>query len=158
MDIPARWHCVKHKLRCLLPAALVLLGTGCSTIRPPQNIPPRKVAMEATAYCPCGKCCSWERSILKLGRPVYSSGPNKGKVKKTGLTASGTKAKYGTIAADTHYYPFGTIMYVPGYGYGRVEDTGGAIKGPSRIDLFYRTHDRALKWGRKKINVVVWRK
>ena len=39
----------------------------------------------------------------------------------------------GTIAADTEYYPFGTRMYVPGYGGGLVEDRGGAIQGPTRF-------------------------
>ena len=35
----------------------------------------------------------------------------------------------GTIAADPQHYPFGTKMFVPGYGWGTVEDVGGAIKG-----------------------------
>ncbi|MBM9615996.1 3D domain-containing protein [Desulfobulbus rhabdoformis] len=56
----------------------------------------------------------------------------------------------GTIAADTKYYPFGTRMYVEGYGWGRVEDRGGAIKGPNRIDLFFDSHQEALGWGRTK--------
>jgi len=59
----------------------------------------------------------------------------------------------GTIAADTRYYPFGTRLYVPGYGYGVVEDRGSAIKGPRRLDLFYRDHDEALDWGRKEVDV-----
>ncbi|MCP3922805.1 MAG: hypothetical protein GY714_09495 [Desulfobacterales bacterium] len=61
----------------------------------------------------------------------------------------------GSIAADTKYYPFGTRMYVPGYGYGVVEDRGSAIKGPNRIDLYYNSHNEALKWGRKKIGVEI---
>lgn len=63
----------------------------------------------------------------------------------------------GTIAADTRYYPFGTKMFVPGYGWGIVEDRGGAIKGPNRIDLFFHSHDDALQWGRKKIPVRIYR-
>ncbi len=63
----------------------------------------------------------------------------------------------GTIAADTKYYPFGTIMYVPGYGKGVVEDRGSAIKGPGRIDLFFNSHGRALKWGRVKLLVKIKR-
>jgi len=63
----------------------------------------------------------------------------------------------GTIAADTDYYPFGTRMYVPGYGWGVVKDRGGAIKGPNRIDLFYNSHNDALQWGRKNVAVVVVR-
>lgn len=61
----------------------------------------------------------------------------------------------GTIAADTKYYPFGTRMYVPGYGWGVVEDRGGAIKGARRIDLYFSSHRQALEWGRKKIAVTV---
>jgi hypothetical protein len=59
----------------------------------------------------------------------------------------------GTIAADTRYYPFGTRMYVPGYGWGRVEDRGGAIKGKDRIDLYFASHNDALLWGRRKLQV-----
>lgn len=61
----------------------------------------------------------------------------------------------GTIAADTKYYPFGTRMYVPGYGWGVVADRGGAIKGKSRIDLYFESHNDALRWGRKKLPVTV---
>ncbi len=48
-------------------------------------------------------------------------------------------------------------MKIPGYGTGRVEDRGGAIKGPARIDLFFKTHQQALGWGRRRICVQVWR-
>lgn len=61
----------------------------------------------------------------------------------------------GTIAADTKYYPFGTRMYIPGYGWGVVEDRGGAIKGPDRIDLYFDSHQDALQWGRRKIAVEI---
>ena len=61
----------------------------------------------------------------------------------------------GTIAADTHYYPFGTRMYIPGYGWGAVEDRGGAIKGPHRIDLYFDSHSDALNWGRKRVRVLI---
>lgn len=61
----------------------------------------------------------------------------------------------GTIAADTRYYPFGTEMFVPGYGWGIVEDRGGAIKGPNRLDLYFDSHGDALQWGRKKVHVEI---
>jgi len=63
----------------------------------------------------------------------------------------------GTIAADTRYYKFGTRLHVPGYGYGVVEDRGGAIKGPTRLDLYYNSHSDALEWGRKHIDVTFYR-
>lgn len=113
------------------------------------------MVVETTGYCNCGKCCGWERSFLGLGHPVYSYGVNKGKPKKIGVTASGTTARHGTIAADTRLLPFKTVIYVPGYGYGRVEDRGGAIKG-AKLDLWFPSHQQALKWGRRRMKVKVW--
>ena len=81
----------------------------------------------------------------------------KGQRKKVGVTSTGAKAKKGTIAADTRYHPFGTVMKIPGYGKGRVADRGGDIKGPARIDLFFENHKQALKWGRQRLPVEVWR-
>ena len=59
----------------------------------------------------------------------------------------------GTVAADTKYYAFGTRLYIPGYGYGVVEDRGGAIKGPTRLDVYYSSHQDALEFGRRHIKV-----
>lgn len=109
--------------------------------------------MEVTAYCACGACCGWHRDWL--GRAIVSAGPQQGQRKRVGITASGSRARPGTIAADTRLYPFGTILYVPGYGYGRVEDRGGAIRG-QRLDVYYRRHSTALQWGRQHLDVKVW--
>ncbi len=84
-----------------------------------------------------------------------ASGPNKGKRKKVGVTSSGTKASKGTIAADTRYYPYGTVMKIPGYGKGVVEDKGSAIKGPSRIDVYFSSRKKALKWGKQSLKVKI---
>ena len=133
--------------------ALLAFSVGCNHAKPPASESYREYTLQTTAYCPCGKCCNWRWNFW--GRPVIASGPSKGKKKKVGLTASGTRAKKGTIAADTNIFPFGTVMYVPGYGYGRVEDRGGAISG-HHIDLYYGTHKEALQWGNKKEKVKVW--
>ncbi len=161
---------------------LLLLG-GCAT--------PVSRMMVTTAYCGCGKCCSWERGswkFLKLDfwNRYISKGRHKGEP-YSGLTARGTRPREpypglfsfdslkrpwvvpfrivffpwlllphdGTIAADTRYNRFGTRMYVPGYGWGVVEDRGGAIKGPRRLDLFMKSHVRASHWGRRKLPVKI---
>ncbi len=62
----------------------------------------------------------------------------------------------GTIAADTTYYPFGTRVYIPGYGWGTVADRGGAIQGPARMDLFFSSHSEALEWGRRTVTVEIF--
>ena len=51
---------------------------------------------------------------------------------------------------------FGTVMEIPGYGYGVVEDRGGAIKG-QKVDIFFPKHKEAINWGRKKLKVKVWK-
>ena len=134
---------------------MAVLVSGCATTRfvPPRSVKPFDRTMTVTGYCKCKKCCNWKRNWLL--RPVIASGSAKGQKKKVGVTACGTKAKPGTIAADTAKYPFGTIMYVRGYGYGRVEDRGGAIKG-EHIDLFFKSHEKALQWGRQEMPVRVW--
>lgn len=75
-----------------------------------------------------------------------------------GITKSGVKVRrdlYSTIAADTSVYPIGTVMFIPGYGYGVVADTGSAIK-QKKIDLYYETvQDVYEKWGKKKLKVYI---
>jgi 3D (Asp-Asp-Asp) domain-containing protein len=46
-------------------------------------------------------------------------------------------------------------MYIPGYGYGRVEDRGSAIEG-DHIDLFFKSHKAAKRWGKQTKRVVIW--
>ena len=138
----------------LITAAATLSCAPGRHYKIPRSYQPLVVKMETTGYCKCGKCCGWERNIFL--QPVFSSGPNKGKPKEVGITASGTKADIGTIAADPLYYPFGTIMYIPGYGWGCVEDVGGAIKG-QHIDLFFKSHKKALERGRKDVEVQIWK-
>lgn len=75
-----------------------------------------------------------------------------------GITYSGVKVRrdlYSTIAADLNVFPLGTILYIPGYGYGVVADIGGAIKG-NKIDLYFETvSDVYNKWGKKEVDVYI---
>ncbi|MDF2924285.1 MAG: hypothetical protein K0R57_3199 [Paenibacillaceae bacterium] len=78
-----------------------------------------------------------------------------------GVTYSGVKVRkddFSTIAADPKVFPLGTIMYVPGYGFGVVADTGGAIKG-HKIDLYFATRQQVYEqWGKRKVRVYILRK
>ncbi|WP_171682782.1 3D domain-containing protein [Paenibacillus planticolens] len=77
-----------------------------------------------------------------------------------GITFSGIKVKrddkaLSTIAADTSVFPLGTVLFIPGYGYGVVADTGSAIKG-KKIDLYFDTKDQVYKeWGKKTVKVFI---
>lgn len=150
---------VRKKIQAAACAALLVFGCGCSmldsgqAIVPPRGVKPSEYVVITTGYCSCSECCGWKRTWY--GRPVFASGPLKGKTKVIGQTASGTMARPGTLAADTSVFPFGTIIYIPGYGYGRVEDRGSGIKG-YHLDLYHRTHSAAKQHGRQRTKVKVW--
>ena len=73
-------------------------------------------------------------------------------------TFTGTWPQLGTIAVDPSVIPLGTRLYVPGYGWGRAEDTGSAIKG-NIIDVYYPTEKEARQWGRQKgVRVLIYPK
>ncbi|WP_277755856.1 3D domain-containing protein [Paenibacillus luteus] len=78
-----------------------------------------------------------------------------------GITYSGVKVRrdqVSTIAADTKLFPIGTLLYIPGYGYGVVADTGSAIKG-KKIDLYFETIKQVYEqWGKRTVQVEVLRR
>ena len=106
---------------------------------PEQSGQWQTVPMRVTAYCPCEKCCG-----------KYSNGQ----------TACGHKIRPGDafVAADKEY-SFGTEIIIPGYENAepvKVLDRGGAIRG-NRLDVFFGSHEEALKWGVKHLDVKVRR-
>ena len=151
-------------LAVVLAGALVLANlAGCAGSKrrsisdKPGSGKYETVRMEVTGYSNDPVSTGWRRGRILFWRAYLSGGSNKGRRKIVGLTSSGEWARYGTIAADTRHYPYGTVMIVPGYGRGVVQDIGGAIKGRNRIDVFFKTRKRAIKWGRQTLNVRVKR-
>lgn len=74
-------------------------------------------------------------------------------------TASGRKAVwnpdgYSTIAVDPKIIPYGTKLFVQGYGFAIAADTGTAIKG-NKIDVYFNTLSQARAWGAKYVKVYV---
>lgn len=70
-------------------------------------------------------------------------------------TASGLPLGWGTVAVDTRIFPFGTKMYIPGYGDGVAADRGSAIIGKI-IDIWFPTCAQARAWGRKTLTITVY--
>ena len=111
--------------------------------------------VEATAYC-SGPCCCGPRA--------------------RGVTADGTEVSdypYG-VAVDPRVIAYGTPVWIPlGYGYldnqqpdDRVfyaDDTGGIIRRRTRatgrvhVDLRFRRHSSAVRYGVRTITIYVWR-
>ncbi|MBQ6621964.1 MAG: DUF348 domain-containing protein [Mogibacterium sp.] len=68
--------------------------------------------------------------------------------------STGRKCHYGTCAVDPSVIPYGTRLYVEGYGIAVANDTGGAIKG-TKTDLYMRSLKEAKRWGRRNVRVYV---
>ena len=90
-----------------------------------------------TAYCSCKKCCDKDPSN-----------------KWYGITASGRKARWGTVAVDRRLIKLGSRLRIEGFPKTvfRADDVGGAIKG-KHIDLWFPSHRKALEFGRQKLVV-----
>jgi resuscitation-promoting factor RpfB len=68
-------------------------------------------------------------------------------------TASGRKLEKGIIAVNPNYIPYGTLLYVPGYGFGVAADTGRLP--PRWIDLGYSDEDY-VSWHHNVTVYFVW--
>lgn len=66
-------------------------------------------------------------------------------------TATGTWPEVGTIAVNPKQIPYGTRLYVEGYGYGIAADTGAfRHSNKKQIDLFMDSERECVSWGRKR--------
>ncbi len=115
---------------------IVLIGTK-----------PEPVAVAAAVSAPSGDPqCANSMSVWATWYTAASAGGS-------GTTATGTVVHKGTVAVDPRVIPLGTRMYIPGYGYGVAEDTGGAIIG-SIIDLGYGAND-VKDWSSHRVDICI---
>jgi len=113
--------------------ALLFLAAPTGDAARPANRRVRKKVI-ATAYClgPCRTC------------------------ETQGLTSTGTRGRRGVAVARRGHkrvLPLGSSIWVPGYGWARVDDVGGGV-GRTQIDVRFRTHRLASQWGKRQIQVV----
>lgn len=77
----------------------------------------------------------------------------------SGITATGVDLKANpnqkVIAVDPNVIPLGSRVYVEGYGEAIAADTGGAIKGADRIDVFIPDKQEALNWGVRTVKLTI---
>lgn len=83
---------------------------------------------QVTGYCSCSLCCGEKEEKMTKSETV-------------------PKAAH-TIAADPSVIPLGTRIVIDDVSY-VVEDTGKAIKG-NRLDIYFDTHEEAVRYGRKE--------
>ena len=105
---------------------VLLCGSATSVSRGGDNIRfSRSISMSATAYTHTGR-----------------------------NTASGVPPYRGAVAVDTSVIPFGTNLYIDGYGYAKALDRGSAIKG-NKIDVFFETYEETVAWGKRQVDVYI---
>lgn len=115
----------------------------------------RSLTVTAVAYCP---------GTEEAGCPMNSEGRShctgsQGGTARTAtgrlaVAGSGTRSNPHIIAVDPRVIPLGTKVYIEGYGIAIAADTGGAIRG-NKIDILMKTHDQALRFGRRSLKVYV---
>lgn len=106
--------------------------------------------MKVTAYCPCVKCCGGGPGIIGFFKELFNVGNG------SKICADGKPVSIGAVAADKKY-PFGTVIKIPGYPLGTVRDRGSAITGES-LDVFFETHEEAIQWGVRHLEVTIYPK
>ena len=84
----------------------------------------------------------------------YAAGADGGNVGS--MTATGTLAHWGTIAADWRLYPPGTRVQIEGFPNDVfvVEDSGGAVKG-NVFDIWFPDLPTAAAFGTKSLRVTI---
>ena len=75
------------------------------------------------------------------------------------LTASGMPCRrdpngLSTVAVDPNVIPYGTAMYIEGYGYAVAADCGSAVKG-NMIDLYFNSYEESCDWGLQQSKVTI---
>ncbi len=96
-----------------------------------------KINLE-TANTPDGQITYW-RKITAYATSYDSSCPG-----CDTITSSGTVLKKGTIAVRLEWYRYmkGARVYIPGYGFGTIEDVGGGVPWSANwVDLGYKKGD-----------------
>ncbi|WP_407074360.1 3D domain-containing protein [Paenibacillus lacisoli] len=114
----------------------------------PVLAPPEEQIISAVEVTATGYTAGVESTGKSPSHPQYG-------ITYSGVKVKRDKSKLSTIAADPRVFPLGSILYIPGYGYGIVADTGSAIKG-NKIDLYFKTTKQVFReWGKKNVTVQV---
>ena len=148
-------------------AASTTNGPAPEQASKPGSKPERTQRPEGYRYVPrLGDDLSQYKAVEVEATGYYAGKESTGKSPnhpEYGITYSGIKVvrdhkSLSTIAADPKVFPLGTVLFIPGYGYGVVADTGSAIKG-KKIDLYFETRDQVYReWGKRTVKVFVVKK
>lgn len=104
-------------------------GESAASAAPAVNMRPLG-SFKATAYCPCARCC--------------------GRAGARTCTGTVPRANH-TISVDPRVVPMGSKLLIDGVVY-TAEDQGSGVNG-NKVDIFFNSHQEALRYGVKKVQV-----
>ena len=90
-----------------------------------------------SAYCACSLCCGSHAD---------------------GITASGRKPVQGVTVAASRSIPFGTRIHIEGIGWRTVQDRMAKRFDKTRMDVYFKRHADAKRFGIRKLKVKIHRK
>ncbi|MCL2081058.1 MAG: 3D domain-containing protein [Oscillospiraceae bacterium] len=112
-------------------------GPYTETVAVPDSTPTSLGMFTVTAYCECVKCNGkWTGYQLNTPTQAGMRYPVVGY----------------TVSVDPEVIPLGSVVELEGLGARFAQDTGSAIKG-NKIDLFLSSHEEALEFGVKQLEV-----
>ena len=130
-----KWTKVMKKSIVFVMVLIINLGTGIvfssNVAKAATIIPNKELICSSTAYT------SSAGSMTASGKVVVRN-PN-------GIS---------TVSVDPNIIPFGSSLYIEGYGYAVAADKGSAIKG-NEVDVFFNSESECNAWGRQTVKVTV---
>jgi len=126
--------------------AVIAIGTATTAVPDvtPEapDAPAKPIIGDGIIITPNGETLTYTSSKKMVATAYTNTDPG-----CTIWTAIGTYCRVGAIAVDPKVIPYGTKMYIPGYGFGTAQDTG--VKG-EHIDVFFDTENECIQFGRKR--------
>jgi len=128
-----KWTKVMKKSVVFVMALSIYLGTG--------------IAFSSNV----AKAATLNKELI-CSTSAYTSGT--GSKTASGRIVERNPTGISTVSVDPNVIPFGTILYIEGYGYAVAADMGSALNG-NELDLYFDSSSECYNWGRQTVKVTV---
>lgn len=109
------------------------------TVTPSPQIKEKTMTARVTAYAPLDN----KSGICADSNPT--------------VTSTGYTPKVGICAVNPAKIPYGSLIYIPFYGYAIAQDTGVAMRNYNgiAIDVVMETYEEAIEWGIRYLEIQI---
>ncbi len=135
------------------PAVVEIIGVGTGVT--PEEIDPEAMPIISDGYItlPTGEVLTYYKKDT-VEATAYTHTDEGCDL----ITSTGSTVRWGTVAVDPRYIPYGTRMFIVAsdgsyiYGLATAEDCGGDIK-RDRMDLYMPTYEQCIQFGRRRCTI-----